>query len=236
MSKKVITVILSLVLILGVGVYFSSAEVEEEVTENIYVGYSEADARGFVEASVKLEDGSIVDVELKEYNDLGIVKGEEYPWDEFHEAMDILPGRFEEADGYDVDTVSGATSTSNKAIEAVKMALEKAEGITSFDGTFMGISDDLEDRDGRGLAWVTIEEGKLIDIRLEEVSGDSYKDEDYPLDELMDAREELAKRVVEEGTYEVDSFTGATQSSGLWLEAVERALEKAGYEQPEQVE
>ena len=235
MKKKILIFCLCLLLVLGAGAYFSAAETEEELaTENLFRGYSEADGRGFMEAEVIIEQDSITEVSLREYNEYGLPKGEDYPLEEFQKAMEMLPERFTAADDYEVDTVSGATATSNKAIEAVKMALEKAEGITSFDGTFMGISDDLEDREGRGIAWVTVEAGQIIDIRLEEVSRDSYKDEDYPLAEFHEAREKLAARIIEADTHEVDTYTGATQSSGLWLEAVERALEKAGYSEGEE--
>ena len=224
MFKKISVVFLAIIFILGAGVYVGSAETVERET---LVGYSQAEpGDGYVEARVILEKGDIIDVDLTEYNDLGQAKDEGYPLDEFHEAIRELPGRFVEADSADIDTYSGATGTSNSAIEAVSQALDKADGVTEFDGSYMGVSEASE-RGAYGVAWVTVEAGQITDIYLEEVSDGDFKDEDYGYDEFHEAREEMPARFVEADSYNVDTYTGATGSSDRWIQAVTRALAKS---------
>jgi len=224
--KKILALGLAFAVILGFGF---AAEAASHLEDGEYAGYSEADDNGYLEAVISLEDGEITAVELTEYTDLGEAKGEDYPWDEWHEAMEVLPERFIEADSADVDVVSGATGTSEKAMGAVEMALMKAEGIETFDGTYLGTS--AEDNGGWGVAWVTVEEENIVDVRLEEVTdGEEFKDEDYQWDEFHEAREEMPERFIEADSPDVDAYTGATGSSEMWMEAVQSALEKAGWE------
>ncbi|MEJ6950098.1 FMN-binding protein [Natronospora cellulosivora (SeqCode)] len=191
---------------------------------DVYTGYSEF-SRGYVEALVELDNDKIIAVNLIEYNNQGIPKDDDYRWDEYHEAMKVLPARFVEANDYNVDIVSGATSTSNKAMDAVKMALAKAAGETQFDGTYMAISDPTS-RNAWGIAIVTVEDGNIIDLSLEESNDGELKDEDYSWDEFHEAQEIIAERILEANTYDVDTYSGATSSSNLWIQAVERVLEK----------
>ncbi len=206
----------------------------EVMAAELYQGYSQADENGYVKAEVSLENGEIVGVNLTEYDEMAREKGDDYDWKEWHEAMEELPQRFVEAGDSEVEVISGATSTSEKAIEAVEMALDRSDGEEYFSGTFMGISSMVER--GWGVAWVTVEvdeeapEGyRIDDLRLEEVSGDQFKDEDYGWEEFHAAQQEIADRMKEADTYEVETYTGATGSSELWQEAVEEALEKAGF-------
>ncbi|MFW6377930.1 MAG: FMN-binding protein [Bacillota bacterium] len=227
--KKFMVLGLALAVVLGLGF---SVMADGHLEDGEYVGYSEANDKGYVEAQVTLEDEEIVDVELIEYRDTGVKKDDSYDWDEWHEAMDELPGRFEEANSAEIDVFSGATGTSEKAMGAVEMALAKAEGQTEFDGTFLGVSD-FSDRGGRGLAWVTIEEGEIVEVKLEELQDDDgelvYKDEDYDWDEWHEAKEEMPEWFVEADSADVDVYTEATGSSNMWMEAVADAMAKAGY-------
>ncbi len=199
--------------------------------EGEFVGYSQGDDEGYTEATVTLgEEGDIVEVVLREFDGIAREKEEHAEYDDyepFQEAMEELPQRFVEANNYDVEMISGATITSNKAMEAVEMALAKAEGEEKFDGTFMARSEKTER--GWGIVWLTVADGEITDIRLEEVSGDELKDEDYGWEAFHSAREEIAERMLAENDYEVDTYTGATGSSELWKEAAARALEMAGY-------
>ncbi len=225
-------VVMLFLLFIFVSIAGSSSAIAAEDTA--VTGYSEADDNGYVQAEVTLREDQIIDVSLKEFNEMAREKGDDYPWDDWHEAMEVLPQRFVEADDYDVEGVTGATGTSDKAREAVRMALLKTEGVEQFSGTYMGISDIIER--GWGVAWVTVEpdeeapEGyRITDLRLEEVSGDEFKDEDYGWPEFHEAQEEIAESMMQSDTYEVDAYSGATGSSELWMEAVADALEKAGF-------
>ncbi len=223
--KRIFIGVLALAVVIGMGF---TGQADSYMEDGEYTGFSEADSRGYVEAVVEISENEITSVNLVEYNDLAEAKGEDYPWDEWHEAMEVLPERFVEADSSDVDIISGATGTSEKAMDAVNMALQKAEGIETFSGTFMGRSP--EDNGSWGIAWVTVEEESIVDVRLEEVTdGEEYKDEDYTWDEFHEAQEELPERFIEADSPDVDTYTGATGSSEMWIEAVENALEKAGW-------
>ncbi len=225
--KKVFIMVLAVAVIFGMGFV---VEADGHIEDGEYVGYSEADENGFVEAVVDIENEEITSVELTEYTDLYLAKGEDYPWDEWHEAMEVLPERFVEANSSDVDVVSGATGTSEKAMGAVDMALQKAEGVEQFDGTFLGRSGET-DRGNWGVAWVNVEENEIVDVRLEEATDEEeFKDEDYQWDEFHEAQEEMPEWFIEADGPDVDIYSGATSSSELWMEAVQNALEKAGWD------
>lgn len=218
--KKLLPLTIALFLVMAI----SSMGLAAEET---YVGYSEADSHGYMEAEVTLDNGDIVDVSLVEYNDKGAPKDEDYDWDEFHEAMEELPERFVEENSADIDTYSGATGTSEKAMDAVKQALAKADGEETFDGTYMGISE--EGDFGQGVVLVTVEDENITEVELKEVDDEGeFKDEDYSYGDWYDASQELTESFVEENSAEVDVYSGATYSSEQWMEAVEKALEKAG--------
>ena len=224
--KKLVTLMLAVAVILGMGFV---VEADGHLEDGEYVGFSEADENGFVEAVVNIEEGEITSVDLTEYTDLYLAKGEDYGWDEFHEAMEVLPERFVEANSSDVDAVSGATGTSEKAMDAVDMALQKAEGVEQFDGTFLGRSAE-SDQGNWGVAWVTVEGDEIVDVRLEEATDEEeFKDEDYGYDAYHEAQEAMTEWFVEADGPEVDTYSGATGSSERWMEAVENALEKAGW-------
>ncbi|MCK8825314.1 FMN-binding protein [Fuchsiella alkaliacetigena] len=99
----------------------------------------------------------------------GAAKDEDYGFDAWHEAMELLPNSFIEANSAQVDIVSGATSTSNMAIEAVDMALQKAQGVTKFEGTYLGFSEKSE-RGNHGVAWVTVKDGEITEIELKKAA------------------------------------------------------------------
>ncbi len=224
--KKLLIVMLAAAVIFGLG---AGTAADDHLEDGEFIGYSEADENGYVKAAVTLEGGDIISVDLTEYTEKEEAKGEDYPWDDWHEAMEVLPERFEEANSSDVDIVSGATGTSEKAMEAVEMARQKAEGVEQFDGTYLGTS--AEDNGGWGVAWVTVEGESIVDVRLEEVTdGDEFKDEDYGWDHWYEAREAMPEWFVEADSPDVDTFTEATSSSQMWREAVENALEKAGWD------
>ncbi len=227
--KKLMIFGLVLAVVLGLGFNVMAAG---HIEDGEYTGYSSASDRAYVEADITIENEEIVDVKLTEWTNVNEAKDEDYGWDEFHEAMEVLPERFVEANSADVDIITGATTTSEMAIEAVEMALAKAEGVEQFDGRFLGFSS-VSDRGGLGVAWVTMEDGEIIDVRLEEVQEDDgervLKDDDYNWDEFHEARDEMPEWFIEANSADVDIYTGATGSAEMWMEAVADAMSKAGY-------
>ncbi len=200
----------------------------EQLEDGTYTAVSEADERGYAEAEVTIADGEITEVSLKEYDDLGEQKDEDYGYDVWHEAMEELPERFVEANSADIDVYTDATSTSEKSMDAVDKALQRAEGYTdTFDGTFMGASE-VGEQGYVGIALVTLQNGEITEVDLGEADEEGeFKDEDYDYEPWVEAAEEMPERFVEADSPEVDVYTDATSSSEKWKEAVERAIEKA---------
>lgn len=233
MKKVALIVGLALLLVFTFGCEKEAVEEEPAMSDGTYTTYSSASDRGgFVQAEVTIEDDGIVGVELAEYQNDYVPKDEDYDWDEWHEAMKVLPERFIEANSHEVDIITDATSTSNMAIDAVEKALTRASGDEDpFDGTFVGRSDE-SDRGAYGVATVTVVGGEIEDVGLEEVQDDGeFKNEDnYDYEEFFEAQEEMPKRFAEANSPDVDIYTGATGSSEMWMQAVKRALEKAGIE------
>lgn len=103
------------------------------------------------------------------------------------------------------------------------------------DGEYTSQGDKREH--GSEEATVVIDDGKISDITLRrldekgnEVNYDDWTGEEkdgkaYP--NLKQYRIDMANRMLEEQTYEVDTISGATESTEAWKLAVKRALEQA---------
>ncbi|MFW6036136.1 MAG: FMN-binding protein [Halothermotrichaceae bacterium] len=107
------------------------------------------------------------------------------------------------------------------------MAMDKADGITQFNGKYLGVSD-ASGRGSVGVAWVTVSDGVVTDVQLAEYSDGEAKGDDYSYDNFHNAKETMPERFVEADSYDVDTYSGATGSSTRWKQAVLRALVKAG--------
>lgn len=99
------------------------------------------------------------------------------------------------------------------------------------DGTYYGEGEHREH--GYEAAEVTIEDGKIVNIVLkrmtaegEEVNYDEWTGENNRPN-LKQIREDLAQKMIDKQTYEVDAIATATQSCEGWKEAVKNALEDA---------
>lgn len=208
----------------------AAAHPETEYNDGVYVAVSDATNRGYLMAVVVIQEGRIAQVRLTEMDGFGRPKPDAYPWPEFHEAMEVLPQRFVDANSADVDTVTGATSTSRMARQAVQRALLKASDPGDgryFDGTFFGRS--AADDHGFGVALVTIKDDAIVAVELHDALPDfTWKDwETYPHETTVAAREWMQQQFVAAGTADVDAVSGATGSSTKWIAAVENALRSA---------
>lgn len=95
----------------------SSMKYRDGVYEGIGNGYGPN-----LKVSVTVENGKITEIEIIEHNE----RGENF----YLPAMENIPGKIIEKQSTDVDTISGATFTSNGIMEAVENALSKAvEGV-----------------------------------------------------------------------------------------------------------
>ena len=90
---------------------------------------------------------------------------------------------------------------------------------------------------GQEEAVVTIKNGKISDINLKrldkagkelnynEWTGETKNGKVYP--NLKQYRVDMAKRMIDKQSYDVDTISGATVSSKNWKVAVQKALEEA---------
>lgn len=232
-SKKWLAFVLSGVMVFAAAAGFigpKDVHAETVYKDGAYIGVSDANETGYTTAVVMIADGNIAMVRLTEMNAFGDAKPADYPWAEYHEAMEILPQWFIEANSAEVDIYSGATGTSVKAAQAVERALLKAsdpgEG-RYFDGTFFGRS--AADDHGYGTALVTIEDDVVVKVVLEEVMPDgTWKDwETYPYVEAYEAKLTMEARFTDAGHPDVDGISGATSSAEKWIAAVTNALRMA---------
>lgn len=220
-------VVATVALLLAVSFAAGAAKYED----GTYLGFSDADRHGYIMAIVTIENDQITAVILQEMQYTGLPKDESYPWPQFHEAMQVLPQRFIEANGPDIDGYTGATGTVNKAKQAVARALDKAlvdKGPRKYqDGTFYGISTDREH--STGVAWVTIENDKIVKVEVDEFLEDgSWKDwPNYPWPQAYEAMAVYEQRFVEAQDWQIDTISQATGSGIKYMQAVRQALEYA---------
>ncbi len=200
--------------------------------DGTYQGISTAGDKGYAVAQVVVEKDKIKSVTLKEITELGLEKDyATYPYPAAKEANTEMASKFAGRSDNQVDTFAGATTSSEQYKEAVGFALEKASKnpkitTTHFDGTFMGRSPETEE--GWQVAWVTIENDKITEVRLDDVQEGKLKDwVTYPYLKAVEAKGTAEKAMVEQGTTTVDAVSGATHSSTGWVEAATQAMQNA---------
>lgn len=199
---------------------------EGNFQNGIYTGTGEG-YRGKVTVTVKVADGKITELVLDDYAD-----DKSY----MERAKNRIFQEMISRQNTDVDTVSGATYSSNGLIEAVNKALgneegegkkteqEESEDKQSFieagrfqnltDGIYIGSADAFR---GDVEVQVTVEKQKVTDISIL-----SYCDtEEY----FFRAAPAVIEQMKAEQSLNVDSVSGATYSSNGIIHAVANALE-----------
>ena len=222
---------------------------EETYRDGEYFGTGEGYG-GDIKVRVVIEGGRIGAVEVLEH------EGETAS---FYEKASVLPGRILAAQSARVDTVSGATFSSEGIISAVKDALSKAlvsggeaedpeepgeetdeEGSPYADGVFEGTCSVVCPADGEGeydfddyevLLLVRVEEGRVTDISLSEDTPVDRTNRRYFKRALEPISEAVLAAQEAEG---IDSISGATCSSAGILQALREALEKSKEEKKAQ--
>lgn len=198
--------------------------------DGVWMGVSDGDRHGYGMAIVMVQNDQIINVVYNEMKETGEVKDASYPWPQFHEAVKVLPQRFVEANSADIDGLSQATGTSDKARQAVARALDKAlveKGTRKYqDGTFYGISTNKEQ--SIGIVWVTIKDDKIVKVEADEWQNGAWKDwPNYPFPAATEAKAIYEQAFVEAQGPEIDIITHATHSGHKYMEAVEAALASA---------
>ena len=230
-----VTIMVSQLLIAGNLAREKTADSVKKTAENdvggdfqngIYTGTGEG-YRGKVTVTVKVADGKITELILDDYAD-----DKSY----MERAKNRIFQEMISRQNTDVDTVSGATYSSNGLIEAVNKALENEEGEgkkpeqeesedkQSFieagrfqnltDGIYTGSADAFR---GDVEVQVTVEKQKVTDISIL-----SYCDtEEY----FFRAAPAVIEQMKAEQSLNVDAVSGATYSSNGIIHAVANALE-----------
>jgi len=216
--------------------------------DGTFTAYSDATDRGYMEVKITIKNDKITEAHVHGYDSLGLEKPDTYRHQPFLTAKAELPKRIVEKNSWDIDLVSGATTSSNQVRMATLRALQKARVTPTtaaqfFDGTYMAISDRGER--GWGIVWVTIGNDKITNVVIHEATRardaagafipdqfirknvDAASPEFYQFAPYHEARAELTKRFVAANRATVDAFTGATSTSNLAMAAVARALDMA---------
>lgn len=207
---------------------FGSEEIAEAGEgEEVFTGTGEGYG-GPIEVEVRTKDDDIVGVFVVDHSESDGISDP---------AINGMPEAIVEANSTDVDTVSGATFTSNGIIEAVNDALGESSDATADeateeeeeepkeieamtfdveDGTYVGVA---EGHNGPVEVEVTVADTKITDVTVlehEETEGASDP-----------AIEEVPAAIVEYQSTDVDVVSGVTYTSNAIMEAVQAAIDEA---------
>ena len=169
---------------------------------------------GAVSAEVTFDGDKIAALSLTGANETPSIGGA---------AMENLTAAILAANSADVDTVAGATVTSNAVISAVKAAIAEHNGdavaheIADITGTFASSAAGYA---GNVAVSVTLDKGVITDVTIGE-NKETYGIGQYAI-------EWLPERIVENQNIAVDAVTGATVTSNAIKTALDTALTEAG--------
>lgn len=206
--KKIVSLICAITLVTSM----TGCSSKKEVFEGTAKGYG-----GDVVVKVTFEGDKIVKVEaVGESETAGVGSN----------AIEQLPQKIVEANGVEVDSISGATVTSNAIIEATKKAIKLKNNdnnttVAFKPGTYTGTSKGYK---GDITVEVEVDETNIKSVTIVE-QGDTYGI-GYGMDETP--VEVLPVKIVETQGLGVDTVTGATTTSNGILTAVAAAVEQSG--------
>ena len=172
---------------------------------------------GDVKVTLTLTDSKITDV---------AIEGKDETPGIGDTAMEAMAKEIKDSGSIGVDTVSGATVTSDAVLEAAAAALKSAglnpddyqtAGGNGVSGTFEGTA---QGKGGDVKVTLTLTDSKITDVAIE------GKDETPGIGDT--AMEAMAKEIKDSGSIGVDTVSGATVTSDAVLEAAAAALTSAG--------
>lgn len=246
--KKSTIVLFLLIAVLLIAVLAGYQNEARVYNDGVFTAFSDATDRGYMEVTLTINNDKITAAQVRGFDGLGLEKPATYRHQPFLTAIEELPRRFVEQNSWDVDLVTGATTSSNQARMAALRALQKARVTPTtaaefFDGTYMAISDRTDH--GWGIVWVTIGNDKITNVVIHETTPvrdaagvsvpgqferkntDPANPAFYDFTPYHEARVELPKRFVAANSAKIDAFTGATATSNNAMAAVARALDMA---------
>ena len=185
------------------------AEKEAGLQDGVYQGQAEG-AQGDIVLEITVENGDIVDLEILEEQET------EHLAEPAYEELEAQLLREQTAD---LDVISGATYTSEAYMEAVQKAIDQASPESSTDGDFEAgtYQGSAQGHSGQIELEVVVEAGEITEIEV------LSQNETEGLGD--DAIEEISAQIIAEQSLEVDSISGATNSSEGTINAVRNALD-----------
>ena len=217
--KKWMSVIAALLLC----VFALGAAAEDALTPGTY----EVSADGFagkIVLDVTIGEAGVTAVEVKEHSETpGIGEA----------ALPTLAEAAASTGAFEVDSVAGATFTSNGFNAALAAAEKMAKGesaevsteTTVADGTYTATVPSLKDTEGlAGIGELTVAV-TFKDNKIEKIETPAYTDTEIIGGLAFDI---LAERVIENQSTAVDALSGATVSSNAFKSALNACIEQAG--------
>ncbi|MFW5979807.1 MAG: FMN-binding protein, partial [Halanaerobiales bacterium] len=185
-----------------------SEQKSDSASDGTHKGSAEG-YKGPIEVEVTFENGEITDITVAEHEETEDIA---------EPAFDDLEEKIKEEQSADVDTISGATNSSEGYLEAVENAIEnsqseqKSDGFS--DGTHKGSAEGYK---GPIEVEVEVENGEIIDIEVADHNEtEGIGDEAFP---------KIIEEIISSQEIEVDTVSGATNSSKGLIKAVKDALE-----------
>jgi len=224
-KRKITTKILSMVLVFAMCFSISACNKTEIVSAEIYTpGTYTASSKGFggdVTVEVTVDGNKISKI---------LVAGDKETENIGSKAIEELPNKMVEANSSEVDSITGATITSNAIKTAVNAALAEASGEEIIndesimkDGTY---NSTVKSYQGKGSTIDTLTVEVIVkDNAITEVSTPEFGDTEAIGGMAFDMLRETVKK---DQSLDLDVISGATVSSQAFITALSECVEKAG--------
>ncbi len=225
--KKILSAVLVAMLLVGTSV---AAFAGEKFADGSFIGFV-PNAKGDIIVDIKVKNDNIVGAEI-----LNPVKPKgTYKYAQGVEAFEKFPSAILAAQGAGMDGITGATGSVNDYNKATGQALAIASG--QYNGNvFYGVDRDYGH--GHTVVKVTVDKkaNKIVAVEIVPAQGTGPNETraankpatGYPLQEALDAYNNIPAEIVKQQSITVDVVTGATHSSESYMKAVKHALEQAG--------
>lgn len=219
--KRIFALILALMMVFSLaGCSASEATSEPAGTPEAEVGIYTAGVYpvtakgngGNIEIEVTFTESEMTDIKIISQNETEGLSDE---------VFEKMPAAILEAQSTEVESVSGASVSSEAIIKAVDQAIAMAMGIEIeseiVDGVYTGSA---EGKGGLLTVEVTIENGEIEDVQVVESHETIGFDRSFKL---------VRKAMLETNSTDVDTVASATLASGAMIRATIAALEEAGF-------
>ncbi len=199
--RRNVSIVLFLGLLAVTGVFYSMDIAAEALEDGVYTGSAEG-YKSDIKVEVTVEDERISEVVVLEHDETPAIADS---------ALESLIEAVVASQSVDVDVVSGATATSEAFLKAVRRALgiiDVEDG--EYEGSAAGYKSDIKVK-------VTVSDGSIASVEILE------QDETPGLSDP--AFERIPQAIVDAQSINVDTVSGATETSKGVINAVIDALD-----------